>query len=80
MRGDPDEPRISFVAIPPYAAVGQDPVLPSLDYLHLNLRDDGSWFAATPVVVALEDGKVLAITDGENALMPPDVFAWRGAN
>jgi hypothetical protein len=80
MSGDPDQPQISFVAIPPYASTGQDPVLPSLDYLHLSLRDDGSWSAATPVVVALQDGEVLAVNEGDKAFIPPDVPEWRSPN
>ena len=80
MRGDPDQPRLAFVAVPPYAPAGQDPVLPSLDYLHLTLRGDGSRFAATPVVVALQDGNVMGVDDGEQAFVPPDVPEWHSPN
>jgi hypothetical protein len=66
---------IAFVQMPPDPPAGEDPVVPSSNYLHLKLRPDHEWFATTPVVVAIEDGRVMAANDGEKAVEPPPV-AW----
>lgn len=76
-RNDSGQPYLAFIAVPPLAPGGQDPVPPSASYAHLSLRPDHDWFATTPVVVALQDGKVLVAADGENAVRPPDIPQWR---
>ncbi len=70
-------PRIAFVAMPPLAPRGEDPVPSSPAYLHLSLRRNHDWFATTPVVAALEDGKVVWAADGEAAVQPPVVLGWK---
>jgi hypothetical protein len=67
--------RMAFVQMPPDPPADQDLVAPSRDYLHLKLRPDRDWFATTPVVVAVEDGKVIWAKDGEDAAEPPHI-AW----
>jgi Methylamine utilisation protein MauE len=62
---------VAFVAMPPVAPPGQDPVPASGDYLRLSLRPDHDWFATTPVAVALQDGRVIAAAEGEQAMQPP---------
>lgn len=74
---DRARPRVAFIAMPPLAAPGEDPVTPSSAYLHLSLRPDHEWFATTPVVAALEEGRVLRAVEGEQAVQPPDVPQWR---
>jgi hypothetical protein len=69
------EMHLAFIAIPPYAPQGHDPVSASFAYLRLSLRPDNDWNATTPVVAAIEDGRVLAVRDGVNAIEPPDV-SW----
>jgi hypothetical protein len=69
--------RIAFIAMPPLAPAGQDPVADSTDHAHLSLRPDHDWFATTPVVAALQDGRVLAAADGEAAIHPPAIPQWR---
>jgi hypothetical protein len=72
-----ESPHLAFVAMPPTAPAGQDPVTPSSASLRLNLRPDHDWFATTPVVVVLEDGRVLSAYDGEDAVDPPTISQWR---
>jgi hypothetical protein len=62
--------RLAFVAMPP-VSIGADPVACSPDYLHLALRPDHDWFATTPLVAAIEDGKVIWAGDGDSAVNPP---------
>jgi len=66
-----DACRVAFIAMPPIAPPGEDPIPPSPDYLRLSLRPDHDWFATTPVVAAIDNGKVLSAADGEVALSPP---------
>ena len=66
--------RLAFVAMPPFAPVGREPVADSADYLHLRFKTDHEWFATTPVAVTLQDGRVLTAAEGEAAVRPPD---WR---
>jgi len=70
-------PRVAFIAMPPVAPAGQDPVSPSSDYSRLVLRPDHDWFATTPVVAAIEDGSVLWADEGEIAVHPPTITQWR---
>jgi hypothetical protein len=71
-------PRLAFVAIPPLAPSAlEDPVQASPLYLELKLRPIHDWFATTPVVAALEDGKVLFAADGEQAVSPPKIPQWQ---
>jgi len=72
---DKAQPGLAFIAIPPSAPAGEDPVVPSSSYLHLHLRPNHNWIATTPVVVAIEEGKVLVVVDGANAIKPP-VVPW----
>ena len=71
MQGHSDDPRVAFVPIPPYALPGRDPILASDDFLHLSLRSDREMSVATPVVAAIQDGKVIAFADGADAEIPP---------
>jgi hypothetical protein len=65
--------RVAFIAMPPFATAGQEPVAESTDYLHLRLRPDYDWFATTPVVIQLGDGRVLAAAEGAGALEPAKI-------
>jgi hypothetical protein len=69
--------RVAFIAMPPFAAPGEDPVPTSAAYLHLSLRPDHDWFATTPVVAALQDGQVIFAAEGERAIHPPVNAAWK---
>jgi hypothetical protein len=63
---------LAFIAMPPLApSAEEDPVPASPSYLHLKLHPSHDWFATTPVVAALQDGKVLFAADGEQAVYPP---------
>jgi len=66
-----DGERVAFVAMPPLADAADDLASPSERYLHLKLRPDHDWFATTPVVVAIEEGKVVWAAEGEKAAHPP---------
>ncbi len=68
--------RMAFIAMPP-VPVGADPIGASSDYMHLGLRPDHDWFATTPVVVALDNGRVIEAREGEQAVEPPEILAWR---
>jgi hypothetical protein len=70
---DDTRPRLAFIAMPPVAPEGQEPVTPSATYQRLLLRPDHDWFATTPVVVALKDGRVFVAVDGDAAIHPPQV-------
>lgn len=63
--------RVAFVAMPPFAPAGREPVADSSDYLHLRLRPDYDWFATTPVALTLQDGLVRTATEGTDATHPP---------
>jgi len=67
----PGRLRIGFIAIPPFGEESADPVPDSPDYLRLRLPADRDWFVMTPTVVTLEDGKVLTVAQGDEALKPP---------
>jgi len=69
--------RTAFIAMPPLPSTGNDPVPDAPDYLHLELSTDHEWFATTPLVVALQDGIVLAAEEGKSAVRPLDVAQWR---
>ena len=71
-----NQPRVAFIAIPPFAPKGKDPVLSSPDFLHLRLRQDHEWIVTTPVVVALQDGRVLAAVAGNDAIIPSLQIPW----
>jgi len=68
--------RVAFLAMPPVAAAGADPLADSPQSVRLTLRQDHDWFATTPVSVALKDGRVLAAVSGSDAINPPDIPAW----
>jgi hypothetical protein len=76
--GDHSRLSVAFVAMPPAAPEGKDPVVISQtsSYVRLSLRPDRHWFDATPVVAALEDGKVLAVIEGEAGVEPPNIPQW----
>jgi hypothetical protein len=69
-------PRLAFIALPPTAPEGQEPVTPSSSYQRLILRPDHDWFATTPIVIALQDGRVLVAEEGEKAVHPPRIPEW----
>jgi hypothetical protein len=69
--------RLAFVAIPPLAPAGRDPVAASSTFVRLNLSSDHTWVASTPIAVALKDGRVLAVADGDRTLKIPNVFNSR---
>jgi hypothetical protein len=70
--------RVAFVAMPPFAAAGSEPVVESGDYLRLRMREDHDWFAATPVVAALEEGRVVGAAEGEGAVSPAEIArSWQ---
>jgi len=68
-----DGPRLAFIAVPPAAPLGEDPVPTASTYLHLSLRPDHDWLATTPIVVALENGRVLSAIDGNAAAEIPHI-------
>jgi hypothetical protein len=70
-------PRVVFIAIPPVAPEGRDPVSGASNYSHLLLRSDHDWFATTPVVAAIDNGTVLWAADGERAIHPPSISQWK---
>jgi hypothetical protein len=74
MDGQIDPERVAFIAIPPVAPSSQDPGYATANTLHFALREDRDWIATTPLVVSLRDGRVLAVTDGEQAANPPEVW------
>jgi hypothetical protein len=65
---------MAFVGIPPLAPAGHDLVPESTELPHFTLHQDRDWFIATPLVVSLQDGEVVAVTDGEQANVPADVL------
>jgi hypothetical protein len=67
--------KLALIAMPPLPSASQDPILPSSEFERFALRSDHDWFATTPVVVALENGRVLTALDGNDAIHPPNV-AW----
>jgi hypothetical protein len=75
--GSPNGPHLAFIAVPPIAPAGQDPVAATPEVLRLSLPQTQDWFVTTPLVVALQNGRVLAAADGEQAMVPPDVPQWR---
>jgi hypothetical protein len=74
---DLSTPGIAFIAMPPLAPSGEDPVEPSPAYLRLSLSRGHDWFATTPIMAALQDGTVLFVADGKRAVDPPSVAQWR---
>ena len=78
MRGDStDESRMAFVAVPPLAPTGHDLIPESTDLPHFALHQDRDWSIATPLVVSLQEGKVIAIAEGEEAAVPTDALEGR---
>jgi hypothetical protein len=55
--------RWCFVEMPPYAGEGEALVPISDRYLSLRLSGQHEWFASTPVVIWLEDGKVAKVKE-----------------
>jgi hypothetical protein len=64
--------RFAFVAVPPFAPAGHDLVPSSEGLRHFELRQDRKWLLATPLVVTIEDGKVLNVAEGADAVIPQD--------
>jgi thiol-disulfide isomerase/thioredoxin len=62
-RGKNASIRLAFVAIPPLASPSQDPGYASTDVSHFALRADRDWITSTPLLVALKDGRVVALDD-----------------
>jgi hypothetical protein len=68
---------LALIAMPPFAPSPSDPVLITPDYiLRLRLKQTHEWFATTPVVAALNNGKVLFAIDGDDAITPPAGIRW----
>ena len=64
-QGDPAAPRVAFVEMPPYAATPADRLVsPSSAALQGRLSAQREWFAKTPIVLELSDGKVVAAESG----------------
>jgi hypothetical protein len=59
--------KIALIEMPPYAPEGQSPVSRSSVCLRGRLSDQRDWFATTPVVMSLAEGRVTAVADGEQA-------------
>jgi hypothetical protein len=57
--------KVALIAMPPFASPGQDLPSPDSPCLLDRLSADRDWFAQTPVVLDLVDGKVIAATSGE---------------
>jgi hypothetical protein len=67
--------KVAFVAMPPVPA-GADPAGSCSDCLHLALRPDHDWLGTTPLVIALDQGRVLQAEQGKQALEPLVIPAW----
>ena len=68
--------RFAFIAMPPFAKPGEDPLPESGKYVRLRMRPEHVWLATTPVAVALEDGRVLTVAEGDDAIHPLSVSQW----
>jgi hypothetical protein len=56
--------RTAFIELPPYG----EPLVPASDkWLSLRLSDQTEWFAQTPIVLQLKDGRVMSVKKGEQA-------------
>jgi hypothetical protein len=64
--------RVALVEMPPYGDMPEVSGSPSC--LSGRLSDKREWFAQTPLVLLLEDGKVVAAGEGENAVDPEAVL------
>lgn len=69
-------PGVALIEMPPYADAGQQLVGPDSAAVRGKLSDKHEWFAQTPVVIKLVDGKVVAAAEGEQA---EDPAAFSGA-
>jgi len=72
--------RFAFVEMPPYAGEGEDPVSASGGSLRGRLSEARNWFAATPVVMWMNDGVVARVAsqpEADKSHLPPDhpIFA-----
>jgi hypothetical protein len=70
-----DQPRMAFIGIPPLAPAGHDLVPESAALPHFTLHQDRDWLIATPLVVSLRDGEVVAVAQGEQTNVPADALA-----
>jgi hypothetical protein len=66
--GRPELPSVALVEVPPY---GPSRVSAGRDLVRGRLSADREWFATTPVMIELVDGKVVSTAEGENAEFPP---------
>ena len=69
-------PHVAFIPLPPIAPRGQDPVPDSAKVLRLKLAKDPEWTTGTPIVLAVQDGRVQAAITGADAIRPP-IVPWR---
>ncbi|MHC4717957.1 MAG: Ig-like domain-containing protein [Planctomycetota bacterium] len=72
--------KFAFVEMPPYAGEGEDPVSAAGGSLRGRLSAATNWFAATPVVMWMDDGVVTRVASqpkGDKSHLPPDhpIFA-----
>ena len=72
--GQADPLKVAFIALPPFAPTGKDPVFASSNTLHLSLRRDPEWVAATPIMLVLESGRVRRAVSGDQAVTPATAF------
>jgi hypothetical protein len=59
-----------LIEMPPYAPAGEELVSASSACVLGKLSDEREWFATTPLVVAIQDGKVVSVQQGEAAAHP----------
>jgi hypothetical protein len=68
--------RVALVEMPPYGDMPE--ISGSSPCLSGRLSDQREWFAQTPLVLLLDDGKVIAAAEGEKAVDPDSVLAKGG--
>jgi len=76
MRAAGSNVRFAFVAMPPTAPAGRDPVSSTSNDSRMSLRPTHDWFASTPLAVAIDEGTVVWAQDSDEAVHPPVVPKW----
>jgi hypothetical protein len=63
----PGQPQIAFVALPPFAPSGADPIPISSNLRCFKLSEEYNWQIPTPLVVTAQDGRVVDVAEGQEA-------------
>jgi len=72
--GDSSQTRIAFVSMPPQAPLGYDLVPKLATVRHFTLNPHRERITETPLVVSLQDGSVVGVSEGEQTMLPSDAF------